>query len=156
MTKPHKTSPASQSAQSPATPDRDPLGPFEHAVIALFDGALAGVGFPGVDRTTLAETMRTVIEAQLVVEAAERDLDAARKELGERATELGKMARRAVAFARVLAEDDASLAEKLEALTPRTGEPARATRKRRARNDEPMLPTMTAEESAEDEVIAAE
>jgi len=153
MTKPQKTASVSQS---PAAPERDPLAPFEHAVIALFDGPLASVGFPGVDRAVLAETTRTVIEAQLVVEAAERDLEAARKELGERATELGKMARRAVAFARVLAEDDASLAEKLEALTPRAGEPARATRKRRARSDEPMLPTMTSEESAEDDVIAAE
>jgi len=138
------------------TPERDPIGAFEHAVIDLFDGPLAAVGFPGVDRGTLAEAAKSMIASQLVLEAAERDLEHSRRELGERAAELGKLARRAVAYARVLAEDDASLAEKLEALAPRTAEAPRATRKRRARSEDAtaMLPTLTSASDDEDEIAA--
>lgn len=153
MSKPQKT--ASPVSPERVSPERDPLGPFEHGVLALFDGPLTSVGFPGVDRAALAEATRVTQQAQIVVEAAERDLEQARRELAERATELAKMARRAVAYARVLAEDDAALGEKLDALAPRVSEPTRTTRKRRARADEPMLPTMTTEE-IEDEGIAAE
>jgi hypothetical protein len=142
-----------------ASPERDPLGAFEHGVLALFEGALSTVAFPGVDRGALGEAARTTLEAQIVVEAAERDLEQARRELAERATELTKLARRAVAYARVLAEDDDALGEKLDALAPRVSEPTKAPRKRRARADEPMLPTMTSEEpeeAVEDQGLAAE
>lgn len=136
-------------------PERDPIGVFEHAVLELFEGPLSTIGFPGVDRTTLVDAARIAVEAQLVVESAERDLEHARRELGERATELGKLARRAVAYARVLAEDDAALAEKLESLAPRTAEAPRATRKRRARNESTaMLPTLTSDDAGEEEIAA--
>jgi hypothetical protein len=138
-------------------PERDPIGAFDHAVLALFDGALSTIGFPGVDRATLVDAARASNEAQLVVEAAERDLEHARRELAERIAELGKLTKRAVAYARVLAEDDATLAEQIEALAPRTTEAPRTQRKRKPRTDATaMLPTLT--ESAEDEgdEIAAE
>ena len=135
-----------------STPERDPIGSFEHAVLALFDGALSTIGFPGVDRATLTDHARAVSDAQLVVEAAERDLEHSRRELTERSAELGKLVRRAVAYARVLAEDDATLAAQLEALAPRVTEPTRTPRKRKAREDATaMLPTLT-----EDEPVAAE
>ncbi len=130
-------------------PERDPVGSFEHAVLALFEGPLSTVGFPGVDRAALVDAASAAIAAQRVVEAAERDLEHSRRELGERATELGKLARRAVAFARVLAEDDPALAEKLDALSPRTSEPAPTTRRRRPRNATAMLPTLDSEEPVE-------
>ena len=132
------------------TPERDPIGSFEHAVLALFEGPLATIGFPGVDRATLEERARAVTEAELVVESAERDLDHSRRELSERSGELGKLVRRALAYARVLAEDDAALAAQLDALAPRAAEPARTTRKRRSRNEDAtaMLPTLDADEAA--------
>lgn len=137
------------------TPERDPIGSFEHAVLTLFEGPLATIGFPGVDRATLEERARALESAELVVESAERDLDHARRELSERSSELGKLVRRALAYARVLAEDDAALAAQLDALAPRAPEPARTTRKRRARNEDAtaMLPTLT---ETNDEAAAAE
>jgi hypothetical protein len=145
------------------SPERDPVGSFEHAVLALFEGPLSAVGFPGVDRAVLLEAVRAANEAQLVVEAAERDLEHSRRELGDKMTELGKLARRALAYARVLAEDDASLADKLESLSPRTTEPARTPRKRRVRSESTaMLPTLASasekagSDDAGDEEIAAE
>lgn len=153
---PRETSTATVSQTSP---QRDPLGPFEHAVIALFDGALSEVTFPGIDRAVLGDATQKTLDAQLVVEAAERELDLARRALDERATELAKMAKKAVAFARVLADDDASLSEQLDAISPRSMEANKGTRKRRARTDEPMLPTLTegpTESAVEEESIAAE
>lgn len=93
-----------------------------------------------------------------MVEAAERSLEEARRELHERASALGKLARRAVAYARVLAEDDTDLAERLDAIAPRAGEAAKTPRKRKPRADEPLLPALTSEETrdAEEEQIAAE
>lgn len=136
----------------PAEPERDPIPSFEHALIGLFEGPLAGVGFPGVDRAILLGAARRARDAQLVVEAAERDLERSRRDLGERTVELGKLARRALAYVRVLAEDDAALAEKLDALSPRPTEAARPTRKRRARSEATaMLPTLTG-----DDELAAE
>lgn len=142
-----------QKSPSPM-PERDPIPAFEHAVLALFEGKLSTVGFPGVDRTTLLDAARTTNEAQLLVEAAERELERARRDLGERAAELGKLTKRALSYARVLAEDDPSLAETLEGLAPRAAEAVRAPRKRRTRNDATaMLPELTTEETDE---LAAE
>jgi hypothetical protein len=155
MTKASKSTPV-DSVPVRVSPERDPLGAFEHGVLALFDGPLSTVGFPGVDRGALADASRATLDAQIVVEAAERDLEHARRELAARATDLAKMARRAIAYARVLAEDDAALGEQLDALAPRVTEPSKTTRKRRTRTDEPMLPTLTTEEAIDDEVIAAE
>jgi len=146
----------SKKTPTEQAPERDPIGPFEHAVLELFEGPLSTVGFPSVDRASLADAARASIAAQLVVEAAERDLDHSRRELAERATELGRLARRAVAYARVLAEDDPSLAERLDALSPRQPEPTRVPRKRRARSEEPMLPTLTSPRMANEEELAAE
>lgn len=136
-------------------PERDPVGSFEHAVLDLFEGLLSTVGFPGVDRATLIDAARAANDAQLVVEAAERDLEHSRRQLGDKTAELGKLARRAVAYARVLAEDDAALADKLEQLSPRTAEPARVTRKRRVKSDATaMLPTLSSNGPGDEEIAA--
>ncbi len=156
-----KTKPSHRETpvQATTSPQRDPLGPFEHAVIALFDGALSDVTFPGIDRAVLGDATQKTLDAQLVVEAAERELDLARRALDERATELARMAKKAVAFARVLADDDAALSDQLEAISPRAIDANKGTRKRRARTDEPMLPTLTESSNdgaVEEESIAAE
>lgn len=145
--------------QPSQSPEHDPVGTFEHAVVTLFDGPLASVGFPGVDRTILADAVRAANEAQVVLEAAERDLEHARRALGDKLGELARLSRKAVAYARVLAEDDATLAEELETLSPRAAEPVRTPRKRRSKSDATaMLPLSTQEASGDEEVdeIAAE
>ena len=73
----------SKTSKPPTSPSpaHDPLGPFEHAVIALFDGALKDTSFPGIDRAVLGEATQKTIDAQLVVEAAEHELDLARRAL---------------------------------------------------------------------------
>lgn len=156
-----KTPKNAAPSPSPAveTPERDPIAAYEHAVLELFaEGPLAKVSFPGIDAAVLEDAAEATRRAELVVEAAERSLEEARRELHERASALGKLARRAVAYARVLAEDDADLAERLDAIAPRGGEPAKTTRKRKARADEPMLPALTGEEprESEEEPLAAE
>lgn len=140
-------------------PERDPIAAYEHAVLELFAGGpLAKVSFPGIDAAVLEDAAEATRRAELVVEAAERSLEEARRELHERASALGKLARRAVAYARVLAEDDTDLAERLDAIAPRAGEAAKTPRKRKPRADEPLLPALTSEETrdAEEEQIAAE
>lgn len=139
-------------------PERDPIAAYEHAVLELFEGPLAKVSFPGIDAAVLEDAAEATRRAELVVEAAERSLEEARRELHERASALGKLARRAVAYARVLAEDDTDLAERLDAIAPRAGEAAKTPRKRKPRADEPLLPALTSEETrdAEEEQIAAE
>ncbi len=150
--------PKNTAPPSPEMPERDPIAAYEHAVLELFAGRLAKTSFPGIDAAVLEDAAEATRRAELVVEAAERSLEEARRELHERASALGKLARRAVAYARVLAEDDADLAERLDAIAPRAGEAAKPARKRKPRADEPLLPALTGEtpERPDEEPLAAE
>jgi hypothetical protein len=139
-------------------PTRDPIPAYEHAVLSLFEGPLADVRFPDVDGEALEGAQERCLDAQRTLESAEAALDAARRALADKQSELAKLARKAVAYARVLSEDDPKLAEHLAALAPRATEPAAPKKRGRPRKSDPtaMLPTLATEDEEESDALAAE
>jgi hypothetical protein len=111
------------------TPHADPTPPLAERVIELFDGELSHVAFPGVDARTLAAHRDEVLDAQLALEAAEDALEAARRQLEARVEALSSHARRALAYARVFAGDDATLLAAVDAIaSPRADQRLPAAR----------------------------
>jgi hypothetical protein len=102
------------------------ISPPVQTVLDLFATELADVRFGDVDAkrlTTLAADVQSAAEA---VAAAQALVDDARNKLQERQDALVQHAQRALAYARVYAEPDASLSARLEAIAlPR---PARRPR----------------------------
>ncbi|MAQ17874.1 MAG: hypothetical protein CMN30_24135 [Sandaracinus sp.] len=106
-------------------------------VIALFDDALEGVSFPGVDRSALTEGQDQVASAQSRLEACQEALEEARAELERQRTELQALALRAVDYAKVFAGEDAELVRRIDELpTPR----ATTKKKRRGRPPKKKAP----------------
>lgn len=96
------------------------------SLLDLFATTLAEVRFADVDGKTLARTAAEVESAAAVVDAAQAALDEARHALQERQEGLLQHAQRAMAYARVYAENDEALSERLNAMAlPR---PARRAR----------------------------
>jgi ElaB/YqjD/DUF883 family membrane-anchored ribosome-binding protein len=87
------------------------------ALLALFDGELASVKFPDVDAALLASSAANVRASAEAVARAEAALDAARASLVETNDALVVRAQRALAYARVYAEGNASLGTQLDAIT---------------------------------------
>jgi hypothetical protein len=97
-------------------------------LLTLFTTALADVRFGDVDAKTLARAAADVESAADVVAAAQAALDSAREVLQERQEALLQQAQRAVAYARVYAESDDALTERLAAIAlPRPARRARAS-----------------------------
>ncbi len=95
-------------------------------LLELFATTLAEVRVADVDGQTLARTAADVQSAAAVVTAAQTALEEARQTLQERQEALLQHAQRAMAYARVYAENDESLSERLNAIAlPR---PARRVR----------------------------
>ncbi len=100
-------------------------------VLDLFATALAEVRFADVDAQTLARLAAEVQSAGENVASAEAVLDGARRALDERQEVLLQHVQRAVAYARVYAENDEALSRRLDAVSlprparrPRTSEHA--------------------------------
>ena len=103
-----------------------PLPPAIEALLEIFAGDLAEVHFPGIDAAVLDQAVERVRECSVGVGHAEAALELARAALGESEEALGQKAQRALAYARVFAEDDADLSGRLDALAlPRTVRRAR-------------------------------
>jgi hypothetical protein len=97
-------------------------------ILDLFINLLGDVRFADVDAKTLEQFATDVRSAADVVASAELALDAARAVLQEKQDGLLQYAQRALAYARVYAENDEALSARLEAITlprvsrrPRTG-----------------------------------
>jgi hypothetical protein len=131
-------------------------------VLELFANDLAEVRFADVDAKTLEQIATNVKAAAEVVASAEVALDAARAALQERQEILLQHSQRALAYARVYAENDEAMSARLEAITlprvtrrPRTGgetlvlsatlppAPRVRGRARNPANTEPMLEGLT-------------
>ena len=98
------------------------------SLLDLFATALGDVRFGDVDAKTLARVAADVESAAAVVAATQATLDEAREALQERQEALLAQAQRALAYARVYAESDAALTERLEAIAlPRSGRRAKAS-----------------------------
>lgn len=120
---------ASSSSSSFNTPSathhggRDHLEPGVAAVVALFEGPLAEHAFPGADWVTLSELEEAVVAARGDTDAARAALVRAQESLitSERAlvaheAKLLSRAHRALAYARVYAEDAPELASTIRAI----------------------------------------
>ena len=106
------------------------VSPPLQALLELFDAELEKVKFPGVDGDALQQTAEKVDEAAAEVARAEEALEAARMQRSEADEALLGLAQRALAYAKVYAEDQPELAAKLDALAlPRSPRKPRAEAK---------------------------
>jgi hypothetical protein len=146
---------SAKQPRNPASPRpaRDPVPPLARDVLELFRGPLEAVRFPDVDRAALDLGERELLDAQVALEEAELALERARAVVLERSGALAARAQRALAYARVFAEDDAALRERVSAIggAP-TAATAPAPRKRRSKKNEDGA-SLFAAGPAEDGVI---
>lgn len=85
-------------------------------VLELFENELAPLKFPDIDQSVLSEAAHAVYQHAEEVARAESTLAAAREALHESQEALLQKCQRAVAYARVYADEDAALCDKLEAI----------------------------------------
>lgn len=158
------SSPSSMNSSAAASPSSSsaPVSPFSssssagaeaaiapslQAVIELFDTELGQLKFPDVDQAVLREAAERVLAQTESVAAAEHALAVAREGLGDAQELLLSKCQRALAYARVYAEEDRELSRKLDAITlPRSrakaapaspSEPAEPKPGRRGRRSPP-------------------
>ncbi len=89
------------------------LPPSLQDLVDLFQGPLQAVRFPDIDAERLMALVAEVGVAQEAVEEAEQLLAEAKREREERLEALVNKAHRALAYARVFAEEDQELSAKL-------------------------------------------
>jgi hypothetical protein len=96
-------------------------------LLDLFTTSLADVRFADVDGQALVRYAADVEAAAEAVAAAQLALDATREALQEKQDALLQQAQRALAYARVYAESDAALSDRLDAVSlPRAARRSRA------------------------------
>jgi hypothetical protein len=96
-------------------------------LLELFTTSLAEVRFADVDAQTLVRLAADAEAALAVVSSAEAALSVAREVLVERQEALLQQGHRALAYARVYAENDDALTERLSAIALPRARKARAT-----------------------------
>jgi hypothetical protein len=105
----------------------NPIPTAIQEVLDLFENQLAPVTFGGLETRVLtgaAENVRAAADALAMAEAA---VEAARAALAERQEELARKAQRALAYARLYAEEDVALLGQVEAIVLPRG-PRRSSR----------------------------
>jgi hypothetical protein len=130
------------------------------AVVALFEGPLAGVRFADIDAGGLSKLSGEVANAAAEVEQQEAKLSALRQSLAQRQEALLGLAQQALAYARVYAENDEELLAKLNDISlPRATKPRKAApAKARGAGEAEAPAAMPAEPSAatpEEAAVAA-
>jgi len=104
--------------------EQNPIPTAVKELLALFDGPLASVTFPDVDGVALREQAASVDAAVRDVEAAAAAWAEAKRTVDARLEVLLQKAQRALAYARIYAEDKPELDASLAALiVPRWGDP---------------------------------
>jgi thioredoxin-like negative regulator of GroEL len=95
----------------------EPIPTAVQEVLDLFGGELASLKFGDLDPAALAGSADEVRVASASVARAQTELDAARGTLAEKIEALLQKAHRALAYARVYAEDQPELASRIEAIS---------------------------------------
>lgn len=133
-------------SQGPKSSEFDEHGPISGSVLellALFDEALPEVAFPGVDAASLAALATRVRTQTERTAAALSELEAARAELSGARSELRDAAKRALGYAKVYAEGDPELSERVKAIKlseRKLAPPSRRPRKKRkSKSDVPSI-----------------
>ena len=91
----------------------DPIAPSVRTLLAIFQGDLADVRFPDVDADVLHQLCTQVHEQAEALHQAQLAVEHARQTLSDAQGQLEKKAKQALLYARVYAEDDTDLLEKL-------------------------------------------
>lgn len=104
------------SSVSTAVALDSPISPALQAVLELFDTELLALKFPDVDQAVLREAAARVMTQAEAVAAAEQALATAREGLGDAQEALLGKCQRALAYARVYAEEDRELSRRLESI----------------------------------------
>ncbi|MDI3285100.1 hypothetical protein [Polyangium sp. 15x6] len=94
----------------------DPIPPSVQALMDLFANELSHVSFPGVDRATLEQVVTEVRTHTEAVAKAEAALEAARASLRDSEETLSSKTTKALAYARVYAEDHPDIRSKVESV----------------------------------------
>lgn len=119
----------------------DPIPPSVKALVDLFKNELASVAFPGVDGAILEQLMTDVKSYTDAVIKAEAALEAARMSLRDSEEALAIKTQKALAYARVYAEDRPEIASKVDYVARIAGTApvasAAATRDREPGSDAP-------------------
>lgn len=92
----------------------DPIPPSVKALVDLFKNELSAVTFPGVDGAMLEQLLADVQKYTDAVGKAEAALEAARTALRESEEALAVKSQKALAYARVYAEDRPEVAAKVD------------------------------------------
>jgi hypothetical protein len=117
------------------------IAPPIQAILDLFATALADVRFADLDATALANLADEVRSVAELVVSAQAALASAEEALRERQGALLKQVQRAVAYARVYAESDEVLTQRLESVAlPRS--------ERQARSADKQLTTLPGQQAA--------
>jgi hypothetical protein len=95
----------------------EPISPALQDLLKLFGEELATVKFPDLDRKVLEEAAERVKERAEAVARAQTALEAARQSLYESQEALLQKGQRALAYARIFAEEDAELSAKLDGIS---------------------------------------
>ncbi len=104
------------------------LSPPLQAVLELFQGPLANVRFAEIDAQGLAAIAAEVESAGAAVTQQEAQLATLRQTLAERQDTLLLLAQRALAYARVYAEQDDALTQQLACISlPRAAKPRKTS-----------------------------
>lgn len=109
------------------TPDL--ISPALSELLAVFEGPLAEVRFPGVDRTVLRTLVDQVRTQGQKLAALRTQLDGLHGALAEAQLKLVRAAEQGLAYARVFAAADPALSERLGDITLVSGEEPRRRRK---------------------------
>ncbi len=94
----------------------NPIPPAIESLIALFHSDLQAVRFPDVDAEALELVADEVRAASSEVQRAEEALAAAMRELAQRQESLLQKSQRALAYARIFAEENPDLLTRLDAV----------------------------------------
>jgi hypothetical protein len=134
-------------SHTPDSPARIPES--VRAIVDLFGEPLADVHFPDVDRDRLLAAVAEVEQRGADLQRALLAVQASRAELENSQAELHELARRAHAYARVFAEGDAELSERIAgiAFDEQTAAPKRK-RGRPRKRDASQTNLVVAEEDA--------
>ena len=137
-------------------PTDDVISAPLQTLLEVFTDELSDVKFPNLDNTTLRGAAQAVMGRRDELLRAEAQVEAAKRQLEASQDALLSVGQRALAYARVYAEDHAGLSARLEAIAlpkntrrisqPEAG-PVAPRRKRAARSGEPGVP-LFADEAA--------
>jgi hypothetical protein len=127
------------------SPKTQELPSFVHALLQLFEGSLRDVRFPDADGEALKNAVAAYQTAQAAVTTAEASLQSARTQLNEADAALARVSQRALAYARIYAQENPELLATLpgaKSVTKRSraedpkSEPALAVRSRKHRESQ--------------------